>query len=204
MTEPIVLISAIEHYVYCQRQCALIHGDGVWNDNPHTIRGHRIHRRVDSPAQSRMERGHLVLRAVPLWSETYGLSGRSDALEFHSDDRIVPIEYKAGNPHGKTAELQLCAQALCLEEMLQLSVTEGFVWYSAQRKRHRVTFDLDIRLETLEVIECIRTQLVSGKLPSAPNDSRCHECQLWHHCLPTVVANSGYLKTYLRDIVWQA
>lgn len=113
--EPVVAISAIEHYVYCPRQCALIHVDGVWSDNAHTVRGERGHRRADTFA-TRSERGVRVVRAVPLWSETLGLTGRADAVELHADDSIVPVEYKIGSRHGDAAHLQLAAQALCLEE----------------------------------------------------------------------------------------
>ena len=111
--EPIVAISAIEHFVYCPRQCALIHCDGVWSDNAHTVRGSRTHRRVDT-GHHRRERGRLVLRAIPLWSETLGLSGRADAVEIERG-AVRPVEYKSGVRHGSAADLQLCAQALCLE-----------------------------------------------------------------------------------------
>ncbi|MXW23318.1 MAG: Dna2/Cas4 domain-containing protein, partial [Chloroflexi bacterium] len=92
--DPVIQISAIEHFVYCPRQCALIHCDGVWSDNAHTVRGARAHRRVDS-GEHRQERGRQVLRAIPLWSEELGLSGRADAVEVE-DDAVRPVEYKAG------------------------------------------------------------------------------------------------------------
>lgn len=202
MTEPAVAISAIEHYVYCPRQCALIHGDGVWVDNPHTVRGHRAHRRVDDPDERRTERRRRVLRAVPLWSERHGLSGRADVIEVYPDDTVVPIEYKAGVRHGKTADLQLCAQAICLEDMLGIPIARGFVWYGGPRRRWRVTFDKELRTETLNVINGIRSQLVSGQLPAAPNDTRCKECQLLDHCLPGVVSNPKLITSYIRRIVW--
>ena len=107
---PVIAISAIEHFAYCPRQCALIHCDGVWADNSHTVQGSRAHRRVDS-GQHRRERGRLVLRAIPLWSESLGLSGRADAVEIESGS-VRPVEYKSGVPHGSAADLQLCAQAL--------------------------------------------------------------------------------------------
>jgi len=121
--EPVVPISAIEHFAYCPRQCALIHCDGVWNDNEHTVGGTRAHRRVDS-GEHRRERGRMVLRSIPLWSESLGLSGRADAVEM-ADNAVVPVEYKAGVRHGNAADLQLCAQALCLEEMLRSTFLMG-------------------------------------------------------------------------------
>ena len=180
----VVPISAIEHYEYCARQCALIHVDGVWNDNQHTVRGRHGHRRVDSGAH-RQERGSLVLRSIPLWSEILGLSGRADAVEI-ADGAVRPVEYKAGTRHGRAADLQVCAQALCLEEMLGVEVPYGYVWYAATRRRSRVDFTPDLRGAVRDVVESIRDQMGSGRLPAASNDARCRECQLLHHCLPEV------------------
>lgn len=203
MIEPVVQISAIEHHVYCPRQCALIHGDGVWAENTHIIRGHRSHRRVDDPEAGRIERGRQVLRAVPLWSERYGLSGRSDVVEMFTDGTVVPVEYKAGVRHGQTADLQLCAQALCLEEMLNVSISEGYVWYNSTRRRHQVVFTEVMREVTQTTIEEIRYQLRSSILPIPPNDARCSECQLLYHCLPGVVADPRRVTAYIQRVVWK-
>jgi CRISPR-associated exonuclease Cas4 len=197
--EPIVAISAIEHYAYCPRQCALIHGDGVWSDNRHTVRGARAHRRVDS-GEHRNERGRLVLRAIPLWSERYGLTGRADAVEIDAGT-VRPVEYKAGVRHGSAADLQVCAQAICLEEMLGLRVDEGFVWYGGTRRRERVVFSNELRLQVSEIVDSIRTQMRSGRLPHAPNDKRCHECQLLNHCLPGLTSDPCAVAEYVRDEV---
>jgi len=185
---PPLPLSAIEHHAYCPRQCALIHVDGVWEDNPHTVRGERGHRRVDS-GESRQERGRRVLRAIPLWSERLNLTGRADAIEVHADGSVVPIEYKIGTRHGRAADLQLCAQALCLEEMTGRRLTHGYVWYSQPRRRHRVEFDDDLRRETIAVIETIRTTLEHGVLPIAVADQRCRQCQLIDHCLPSLTSD---------------
>lgn len=199
IVDPIVAISAIEHYAYCPRQCALIHCDGVWSDNRHTIRGRRAHRRVDS-GEHRHERGRLVLRAIPLWSESLGLSGRADAIEV-ADGAVWPVEYKAGVRHGKAADLQVCAQALCLEEMLGIRIDEGFVWFGSTKRRERVLLSDDLRLEVVEIVNAIRAQLVSARLPDAPNDPRCNECQLLHHCLPALTSDASRVNAYLRDEV---
>jgi len=199
--EPIVRISAIEHFVYCQRQCALIHGDGVWSDNQHTVQGQRAHRRVDS-GEHRQERGRQVLRAIPLWSEALGLSGRADVIEIEQDGAVRPVEYKSGVRHGSAADLQLCAQALCLEEMLEVEIPFGFVWYGGPRRRERVVFTPGLREEVRVVIQIIREQLIAGVLPEAPNDRRCTECQLRHHCLPEVTSAPGRVTRYLREVVF--
>ena len=203
MKDPIVAISAIEHFAYCARQCALIHCDGVWTDNRHTVRGSRAHRRVDS-GQSRRERGKLVLRAVPLslWSEKLGLSGRADAVEI-KEGSVFPVEYKAGTRHGNAADLQLCAQALCLEEMLGVDIPTGYVWYGGPRRRLRVPLVPELRREVREIVNRIRAQLISGRLPDAPNDERCSECQLRSHCLPELASAPRRVERYMRQVVFR-
>lgn len=201
MTEPtIVPISAIEHFVYCPRQCALIHCDGAWSDNAHTVRGTRVHRRVDSE-RHRHERGWRVLRGIPLWSESHGLSGRADVVEIRSDT-VRPVEYKSGVRHGAAADLQLCAQALCLEEMLGVEISEGFVWYGGPRRRDRVVFNRRLRQEVQDIVCVIREQLATGGLPEAPNDERCDQCQLRNHCLPELTSAPERVTRYLADVVF--
>ena len=200
-TVPVVPISAIEHFVYCPRQCALIHCDGVWSDNEHTVRGSRAHRRVDS-GRHRRERGRQVLRAIPLWSEALGLSGRSDVVEVEANS-VRPVEYKSGVRHGKAADLQLCAQALCLEEMLDVDVPYGHIWYGGPRRRDRVDFGSTLRREVQEIIHEIRMQILTATLPKAPNDHRCEECQLRHHCLPDLVNARRRVNRYMTEVVFQ-
>lgn len=199
--EPIVLISAIEHFSYCPRQCALIHCDGIWSDNAHTIRGKRSHRRVDS-GQHRKERGRKILRSIPLWSEKLGLSGRADAVET-LDSNVYPVEYKSGVRHGKTADLQLCAQALCLEEMLDIEISYGFIWYGGPRRRMQIDFTPLLRDEVKSIILKIREQLLSGELPMAPNDQRCEECQLLQNCLPELTSSPIKVNKYIAELVFK-
>lgn len=199
--EPIVLLSALEHYMYCPRQCALIHVDGLWADNAHTIAGTRSHKRVDT-APSRTERGRRVLRGVPLYSEVHGLSGRADAIEVQPDESYVPVEYKSGTRHGMAAEIQLCAQALCLEEMQGVSIPHGFVWYAGPRKKALVELNHDLRERTLEVVEQVRAQLVTGKLPPAVWDQRCRECQLEPTCMPQVIFSPEQVLAYVSREVF--
>jgi CRISPR-associated exonuclease Cas4 len=113
-----VPISAVEHFSYCPRQMALIHLEGIFDENVYTLRGRALHERVDQ-AEDRMERGVRVVRALPIWSERLGLVGKADVVEFR-DDRPIPVEYKSGKVRDHVhAKRQLCAQAMCLEEMLQ-------------------------------------------------------------------------------------
>lgn len=198
--EPVVQVSALEHYQYCPRQCALIHVDGVWSDNVHVVRGGHGHRRVDS-GEHRTERGRRVLRSVPLWSEQLGLSGRADAVEVHDDGGIVPVEYKIGRRHGSAAHVQLTAQALCLEEMTGRDVLRGALWFSAVRRREEVGIDDRLRRRTLAAIDEVRSMFAASGLPAAPNDQRCTECQLLGHCLPDVVADPRAVAGYVREIM---
>lgn len=199
--EPVVPVAALEHYAYCPRQCALIHGDGVWADNVHTVRGTYGHRRADTEGQ-RVERDHLVVRALPLWSERLGLSGRADAVEFSGDGRVSPVEYKIGVPHGVAAHLQLCAQALCLEEMLGRGVEVGFLWFSAPRRRITVRMDPDLRQDTLAMVERVRLAMQATRLPEPVNDARCDQCQLLGYCLPSVCAHPEGTSRYLAQEVF--
>lgn len=200
MTEPVVLVSALEHFVYCERQCALIHGDGVWMDNAHTVRGSHAHRRVDS-GQHRRERGVLTLRSIPLWSEKLGLSGRADTVEF-DDGAVYPVEHKSGVRHGTAADLQVCAQAMCLEEMMHVEIPVAYVWYGGPRRRAKVLLDDELRANVVKTVTSIRGQMLSGELPSAPNDARCEECQLEPHCLPSVTATASRIaELTLRELL---
>jgi CRISPR-associated exonuclease Cas4 len=197
--EPVVQLSAIEHWAYCPRQCGLIHVDGVWADNEHTARGVRAHRRVDSGVHG-TQRGVRILRSIPLWSEVFGLSGRADAVELHPSGEVVPVEYKSGVPHGDAALLQLAAQALCLEEMLGVVVERGAIWYGGLRRRVWADLDGDVRRRTLAVVKAIRETIISGKLPNAVDDERCSACQLVSYCLPSVVVRASEVASYWEGV----
>jgi CRISPR-associated exonuclease Cas4 len=190
--EPLeVAISAIDHYSYCPRQCALIHVEGIYEENLFTVRGNLAHERVDSGEEA-ATRGVRTSRSVPLWSERLGLRGKSDAVEFHGDTPY-PIEYKVGKPQGDHAALQLCAQALCLEEMLGVA-PRGAIFYHALRRREEILFDQVIRQRTEAVIVDIRQTLEAQRLPEAPNDARCPNCSLVHACLPSVIGEPARLR----------
>src|SRR2546430_686008 len=124
----LVLISALEHWSYCPRQCALIHVEQTFDENLYTLRGRNAHERVDQP-EGELREGVRVERAVPLWSDRLGLVGKSDVVEFHGADPF-PVEYKHGPRRKKEHDdLQLCAQALCLEEMTGRSVPRGAIYH---------------------------------------------------------------------------
>jgi len=193
-----VLISALEHYSYCPRQCALIHVEQTYDENMYTMRGKLMHERVDS-GDAEANRGIATQRAIPLWSERYGLRGKADAVEWHAGVPY-PVEYKVGRRKGEHTDIQLCAQALCLEEMLGVAVPRGAVYYGATRRRHEVVFDAALRQRTLELTTAIRAMLVAQQLPDAPNDARCTHCSLIHACLPDVVGRRERFRPLQRTL----
>ena len=142
-----------------------------------------------------------MLRSIPLWSETLGLSGRADAVAIRGLD-IYPIEYKSGVPHGNTADLQVCAQGLCLEEMLDVDMSHGYVWYGGLKRRYRVPFTTEVRHEVVEIVRAIQLQIQTGRLPQAPNDDRCIECQLRSHCMPELTSSNDRVIKYLSEVVF--
>lgn len=193
-----VLISAIEHYSYCPRQCALIHVEQTFDENLFTMRGRLAHERVDS-GDDAANRGVRTLRAIPLWSERYGVRGKADAVEW--DHGVpFPVEYKVGRRHGVHVDAQLCAQALCLEEMLDTTVPRGAIYYAATRKREVITFDAALRARTLAIVADIRAMLAAQQLPPAPNDARCRHCSLLNACLPDVVSRQARLQAHQRAL----
>jgi CRISPR-associated exonuclease Cas4 len=188
-----VLISAIEHYSYCPRQCGLIHLERVFDENVFTLRGRRAHERAHETS-SRTEDGVRVERGLPVWSDRLGLYGVADVVEFHPDGSVYPVEYKLGRRRGNRHDaLQLCAQALCLEEMLGVTVPRGAVYSHESRRRLAVTLDAALRAETEAAVAAIRAMLHGGALPPAVNDRRCPRCSLIDACLPaTVLAGQSF------------
>jgi len=188
----VVPISAVEHYSYCPRQCALIHVEQVFEENEFTVRGKLAHERVDRADDTPL-RGVPVLRGLPLRSERLGLRGRADVVEMRPEGPY-PVEYKSGRRHGIHADLQLCAQALCLEEMLGAAVERGALFYYATRTRHEVRFDARLRARTEAAIEGVRAMLRAQEMPAPVNDGRCRNCSLVDACLPQVVAEPARLR----------
>ena len=188
-----VPISAIEHFSYCPRQCALIHVEQTFEENVYTARGRLAHERVDSgDVESRP--GIQVLRALPLWSERLGLRGKADVVEMRPGKPPFPVEHKVGRRRPPHADLQLCAQALCLEEMLGTDIPEGAVYSHAERRRHLVQFTDELRQRTIILIGQIREQLRRQTLPPAVDDARCPPCSLVHACLPQVAAQPARVR----------
>jgi CRISPR-associated exonuclease Cas4 len=182
-------LSALQHYAYCPRQFALIHTEQVWADNFFTAQGNVLHERVDSGLPE--QRGNVRSeRAVDVSSTLHGIKGKMDLLEIETLSsgalRYFPVEYKRGKP--KLADwdrIQLCAQALCLEDMHGVPVTEGAIWYWEIRRRTPVAIDAALRQVTLGVIAAARALLLSQKTPPPTTDkSLCKACSLRDICMP--------------------
>ncbi len=189
--EDTVLISALEHYSYCPRQCALIHVERIFDENVFTLRGRRAHERADEPQLTTRENGVRIERALPLWSHALGLLGKADVVEFHPDGRVVPVEYKHGpRRERRHDDLQVCAQALCLEEMLGTTIAAGAVYSIQTRRRRDVVLGGELREATRDAVLAVRAlNNDAGPLPPAVNDKRCPKCSLLDACVPaTVVA----------------
>lgn len=195
----LVMISALEHYSYCPRQCALIHIEQTFDENIYTLKGDMAHERVDS-AITRSEDEMRVERGLPLWSRKLGLVGRADVVEFHGNIPY-PVEYKLGKLRKWQFEaIQVCAQALCLEEMLGLPVPQGAIYYCSSRSRREITFDARLRDAVKEITLAVRALLQNNVLPSAVNDQRCEKCSLIESCLPGVVVKPGRLQYYRSSL----
>lgn len=186
----LIMISAVQHYSYCPRQCALIHVEQVFDENLYTLRGQRVHERADVPEPA-AEEGLHVERALPLFSERLGLIGKADVVEFSSDGAPYPVEYKSGPARGwEHDELQLCAQALCLEEMFGKEVPEGAIFHHATRSRRSVAFNAGLRGRTEETISRVKEMLARSEVPPPVADARCKNCSLIDACMPFELAGA--------------
>jgi len=194
-----IMISALEHWSYCPRQCALIHVEQTFDENLYTLRGKAVHKRVDEPVLEE-QAGIRIERALPLWSKAVGLIGKADVVEFHGETPY-PVEYKHG-PHRAQEhdDLQLCAQALCLEEMTGQSVPRGAIYHHSSRKRREVVFTPGLRARVVEIAGAIRAMLQAKRLPPPVNDHRCTHCSLQESCMPAVIDEGRRASAVVLDL----
>lgn len=183
-----VMLSALQHFVFCPRQCALIHLEQVWTENIYTLRGLRVHEIAHTPGDELIEEGIRVERSLPLYSHKLGLKGIADVVEFSASGVPYPVEYKSGSKKPRKADnVQLCAQALCLEEMLDREILKGAIFHYASRRRREVIFDRSLRQLTIDAIAKTRALLQSEQLPPPVADARCEDCSLLETCMPETV-----------------
>ena len=192
-SEPLdpIPLSALQHWCYCSRQCALIHIEQVFEDNLFTQRGQALHKRVDDPGFE-VRDGLRIERALPLFNDRLGLVGKADVVEFLPDGTPYPVEYKHGSRNKRPDiaacdDIQLAAQALCLEEMFGRSVPEGALYYATSRRRRIVPIDTELREKTLSAVAGVRELLANGRCPAPLSDERCRACSLRDRCQPEAV-----------------
>jgi len=186
--DPIPL-SGLNHWIYCPRRCGLIHLEGEFTDNVHTMRGNVEHERVDQAVHTNSRDGARVEYALPVWSDRIGLVGKCDVVEFWPDGTVFPVEYKHGaRKRWMNDDIQLAAQALCLGEMLGKPVERGAIYHASSRRRREVAITPELVTLVKETTAAIRAMLASGVLPHPVNDRRCRECSLKDICQPEAVA----------------
>ncbi len=199
--DDLLMISALQHFIYCERQCALIHIEQLWSENLFTVEGRVIHDKVDTA--NRESRGSVRIEyGMPLRSLRLGLIGRADVVEFHKHDNVwvpFPVEYKRGKPKRDNCDkVQLCAQAICLEEMMHVEIPEGALFYGEPRRRYDVKFDAALRKETEETTIRLRNLITSGITPPPLYSAKCKKCSLVELCLPQA---SKRVSSYLLKAV---
>lgn len=201
-----LLVSMLQHFVFCKRQCALIHIEQAWEENLLTAEGRILHEktheeRVETRDGIRLERG------VFLRSEKLGLIGKADVVEFHKPAdghrwRVFPVEYKHGKPKDNNCDkVQLCAQAICLEEMLKVNIPEGALFYGKTRHRLGVGFTPELREETLDATIRLRKFINCGLTPPPEYSKKCESCSLISVCLPKIIQDAVSVKQYIRQAV---
>ncbi len=200
-----IQLSALQHYVFCPRQCALIHVEGVWRENVYTVRGDILHEKVDT--DSFESRGTLkTVRGLRIHSTRLGIAGRCDVVEFRrssqstTGDVVLPVEFKSGQPKDDNCDkVQLCAQALCLEEMMNTKVERGDFFYGRTRRRVHVEIDAQLRKQTEEIISAVH-DIVSRKfVPKMRYTVKCRNCSLYDVCQPKAM-NERKLQQYMNAL----
>lgn len=212
--DDLLLLSGIQHFAYCERQWALIHVEQQWQENVKTVEGRHLHERVHNPELVEKRGALLVARSLPIVSWRLGLYGMMDLAEFHqvsSDEGGIklpnregfwlpkPVEYKRGKPKADDRdEVQLCAQAICLEEMLQVRIEEGDLYYGENRRRVMVVFDPALRGRVEELSRRMHQVFAGGITPPAAKGHRCSLCSLKDICMPALTRKSQSVKSYIE------
>lgn len=210
--ENLLALSGIQHFAFCQRQWALIHIEKQWNENLRTVEGKQLHERVDNPDFFEARGGILTTRSMPLSSYTLGFYGVADIIEFHAVKANgitlngregkwipIPVEYKRGSPKKDIIdEVQLCAQAMCLEEMLNINVEYGYLFYGETKHRTKVLFENVLKNQVVKLSEEMHILFKQQFTPKAnKKDKNCKSCSLVDVCLPKL----GTIKESVSDYV---
>ena len=202
--ESLLPLSALQHLLFCERQCALIHIEQVWVENLFTAQGRIMHERVDRPGHETRKDVRLVC-GLPLRSLHLGISGKADMVEFHRQEDGAwlpyPVEYKRGRPKKDNCDrVQICAQAMCLEEMLDVAIPAGALFYGRNRRRQPVIFDEELRGVTAETAARLHELIESGRTPYAVYGRKCDSCSLLDICLPKITSGKKRVDRYLDKV----
>ena len=203
--DDLIALSALQHYLFCPRQAALIHVEQQWAEDAATVEGRLLHEKADK-AGDRARHGVRTLTSVPLRSTALGVSGIADVVELHRDEAVwrpFPVEYKRGKPKSHRAdEVQLCAQAIALEEMLAVAVPEGALYYGERRRRTLVLFDDALRDLTARTAHEARAMILDGRTPSPVYvPQKCNRCSLIELCRPKEMERARSVNRWLRTAV---
>lgn len=197
-----IMINALQHYIFCPRQCALIHIEDIWQENLFTVRGEILHEKVDSDSYE--TRGDVkTVFGLRIHSYKYGLVGKCDVVEFKQTSKgmeIFPVEFKAGQPKEDVSDkVQLCAQVFCLEEMLNVRISKGAFFYGRIRRRYVIDIDQQLRNQTEDVINKVRKLIAAAKSPLIEYSIKCRNCSLLNACQPKAL-NKRKLRNYIREL----
>jgi CRISPR-associated exonuclease Cas4 len=196
----VLALSLLNDFLFCPRRAALKAVDGCWGENVHTVKGDLAHEHADLPGYE-VAKGVKLLRALPVFSDRLGLSGKCDIVEQNAEGTLSPVEYKKG-PRRKfiNDDAQLCAQALCLEEMFGKAVLRGAVFHAASRRRRDVEFTPQLRRTIEEAISALHTLVETGTVPPAVFKTACEECSLYEICLPKLTSRPSGLEQAARRL----
>lgn len=214
--DELLSLSGIQHFYFCKRQWALIHVERQWEDNLRTTEGHFLHERVDDPYFSESRGDVFISRAVPLVSFNLGFNGVADVVEYiHSKEGIAipgvegfwtlnPVEYKRGKPKSdERDEVQLCAQAICLEEMFGVNVDSADLYYHDIRRRVHLNISDSLRSLVFSLADEMHDVFKKGITPAAEKSKKCGTCSLENICMPKITVNkvpvAGYLKKHVDE-----
>lgn len=194
-----LMLSGLQHFKFCRRQWALIHIENLWAENYRTADGDAVHKRAHDPSFNESRGDTVIKRGVSVFSRTLGVSGACDVLEFHRDDKGItlhgregrwkpfPVEYKRGSPRDDRADaLQLCGQAMCLEEMLCCEIECGALYYNEIRRRVAVNFDKDLRDEVKSLLSEMHELYAKSHTPRVKPTKACNACSLRDLCVPRI------------------
>lgn len=210
-----LMISGIQHFIFCPRQWALIHVEQQWADNLSTFEGETLHERVHNPFINEKRGDVITVRALRVFSRTLGISGECDAVEFHKSPNgiplkkhdglyyPVPIEYKRGRPKEHNADrLQLVAQAICLEEMLSCEIPIGYLYYGEIKHREEVIIDGDLRMKVIQSFTLMHQYIERGYTPNIRANSKCNNCSVRNLCFVELEKTedvSDYINSFIEE-----